>query len=269
MFIGLPDNTTREAILKIHIHGKPYDHSINIADLVELTIGLSGAQLENLLNEAMLFAIRENRTEFTQNDIESVMNRIIGGWQPVEHQFTTNMLEQIAIHEMGHAIVGLLSKHHSKMTKVVINLSSPQSPGYTLFEGSTTSIYTREALFEHLMILLAGRIAEEVFYNVSITTGAINDFEEALKLSEKMIVYYGMGRNVIYPSLSEKYKERIDNEVTQLIQDAYRISHFLVYNCKDLIYECSVILKTEKILKAERILEIMNTKYPYVFDLRI
>lgn len=269
VFIGLPDNTTREAILKIHINGKPYDHSINIADLVELTIGLSGAQLENLLNEAMLFAIRDNRKEFTQNDIESVMNRIIGGWQPVEHQFTTNMLEQIAIHEMGHAIVGLLSKHHSKMTKVVINLSSPQSPGYTLFEGSTTSIYTREALFEHLMILLAGRIAEEVFYNVSITTGAINDFEEALKLSEKMIVYYGMGRNVIYPSLSEKYKERIDNEVTQLIQDAYRISHFLVYNCKELIYECSVILKTEKILKAERILDIMTTKYPYVFDLRI
>ena len=269
VFIGLPDNVTREAILKIHIHGKPHDRSIHIADLVEITMGLSGAQLENLLNEAMLFAIRENRTEFTQNDIESVMNRIIGGWQPVEHQFTTNMLEQIAIHEMGHAIVGLLSKHHSKMTKVVINLSSPQSPGYTLFEGSTTSIYTREALFEHLMILLAGRIAEEVFYNVSITTGAINDFEEALKLSGKMIVYYGMGRNVIYPSLSEKYKERIDNEVIQLIQDAYRISHFLVYNCKDLIYECSVILKTEKILKAERILEIMTTKYPYVFDLRI
>ena len=269
VFIGLPDNTTREAILKIHINGKPHDHSVNIADLVEITMGLSGAQLENLLNEAMLFAIRENRVEFTQNDIESVMNRIIGGWQPVEHQFTTNMLEQIAIHEMGHAIVGLLSKHHSKMTKVVINLSSPQSPGYTLFEGSTTSIYTREALFEHLMILLAGRIAEEVFYNVSITTGAINDFEEALKLSEKMIVYYGMGRNVIYPSLSEKYKERIDNEVIQLIQDAYRISHFLVYNCKELIYECSVILKTEKILKAERILDIMTTKYPYVFDLRI
>lgn len=269
VFIGLPDNTTREAILKIHINGKPHDRSVNIADLVELTMGLSGAQLENLLNEAMLFAIRENRVEFTQNDIESVMNRIIGGWQPVEHQFTTNMLEQIAIHEMGHAIVGLLSKHHSKMTKVVINLSSPQSPGYTLFEGSTTSIYTREALFEHLMILLAGRIAEEVFYNVSITTGAINDFEEALKLSEKMIVYYGMGRNVIYPSLSEKYKERIDNEVIQLIQDAYRISHFLVYNCKDLIYECSVILKTEKILKAERILDIMTNKYPYVFDLRI
>ena len=268
VYIGLPDTKTREAILTIHIQGKPHDSSVNITDLVELTMGLSGAQLENVLNEAMLFAIRQNRTEFNQSDIEMVMNRIIAGWQPVEHQFTTNMLEQIAIHEMGHAIVGLLSKHHSKMTKVVINLSSPQSPGYTVFEGSTTSLYTREALFEHLMILLAGRIAEEVFYNVSITTGAINDFEEALKLSEKMIIYYGMGTNVIYPSLSEKYKERIDNEVIQLIQDAYRISTFLVTNCKDVIYECAGILKKDRILRSDDILTIINEKYPQILDLR-
>jgi cell division protease FtsH len=268
VYIGLPDVKTREAILKIHIQGKPHDKTVNITDLVEITMGLSGAQLENVLNEAMLFAIRQNRTEFVKTDIEMVMNRIIAGWQPVEHQFTENMLEQIAIHEMGHAIVGLLSKQHSKMTKVVINLSSPQSPGYTVFEGTTTSLYTREALFEHLMILLAGRIAEEVFYNVSVTTGAINDFEEALKLSEKMIVYYGMGRSIIYPSLSEKYKERIDNEVIKLIQDAYSISTFLVTNSKHLIQECALILKTDRILRADDILEIINEKYPHILDLR-
>ena len=269
VYIGLPDTKTREAILAIHIQGKPHDKTVNITDLVDLTVGLSGAQLENVLNEAMLFAIRNNRVEFTQSDIEMVMNRIIAGWQPVEHKFTTNMLEQIAIHEMGHAIVGLLSKHHSKMTKVIINLSSPQSPGYTVFEGSTSSLYTREALFEHLMILLAGRIAEEVFYNVSITTGAINDFEEALKLSQKMIIYYGMGKNIIYPSLSEKYKERIDNEVIQLIQDAYRISTFLVKSTKPLIQECAIILKNDSILRADKIMEIITEKYPYILDLRI
>jgi cell division protease FtsH len=177
------------------------------------------------------------------------------------------MLEQIAIHEMGHAIVGLLAKHHSKMTKVVINLSSPQTPGYTVFEGSTTSLYTREALFEHLMILLAGRIAEEVFYNVSVTTGAINDFEEAFKLAEKMVVYYGMGRNLIYPSLSEKYKERIDHEVVHLIQDAYSISSFILKNCKEVIRECAQILNKDKILRSEQILELVNTKYPDVLKL--
>ena len=267
VFIGLPDEKTREAILKIHIKGKPHDASVKIADLVEITMGLSGAQLENLLNEAMLYAIRDDRMVFTQVDVETVMNRILVGWQPTEHKFTDTMMEKIAIHEMGHAIVGLLAKHHAKMTKVVINLSSPQTPGYTVFEGSTTSLYTREALFEHLMILLAGRIAEEVFYNVSVTTGAINDFEEALKLAQKMVIYYGMGNNLIYPSLSEKYKEKIDQEVIHLIQNAYSISNFIVKNCKEVIGECAQILTRDKILKAEHLLELVQTKYPSVLNL--
>jgi cell division protease FtsH len=267
VFIGLPDAATREAIVNIHINGKPHDSSVNVSDLVDLSMGLSGAQLENLLNEAMLYAIRMDRDYFTQDDIDIVMNRIVAGWQPTEHIFSSNLLEKIAIHEMGHAIVGLLAKQHSRMTKAIINLSSPQSPGYTMFEASNTPLYTREALFEHLMILLAGRIAEEVFYNVSVTTGAINDFEEALKLAEKMVVYYGMGRSLIYPSLSEKYKERIDNEVVQLIQDAYYISNFLVKNCKEVIRECSVILQKEKIIRAERIMEIVTEKYPEILNL--
>jgi ATP-dependent Zn protease len=150
---------------------------------------------------------------------------------------------------------------------VIINLSSPKSPGYTVFEGSTSNIYIREALFEHLMILLAGRIAEEVFYDVSVTTGAINDFEEALKLAEKMVIYYGMGNNIIYPSFSEKYKELIDTEVATLINDAYVYSEFILKNAKAFVYEASELLKREKIVKADTLIELMNTKYPEVLNL--
>jgi ATP-dependent Zn protease len=170
---------------------------------------------------------------------------------------------------MGHAIVGILSKYHSKMSKVVINLSSPKSPGYTVFKSSTSTIYTREALFEHLMILLSGRIAEEVFYNVSVTTGALNDFEEALKLAEKMVIYYGMGTNIIYPSSSEKYKELIDTDVINLINDAYSWAEFIISNCKDLIQETSEILKRDKILKADLIEKLINEKYNYILELKI
>ena len=232
IFIGLPDASTREAILQIHTKGKPYDSTINVKDLVDITLGLSGAQIENLLNEAMLNALRYNREVMSNTDIDTIMNKMMAGWQPNDHQFTSDIIDHIAIHEMGHAIVGMLAKHHSKMTKVIINLSSPKSPAYTVFEGTTSSIYTREALFEHLAILLAGRIAEEVFYDVSVTTGAINDFEEAFKLAEKMIVYYGMGKKIIYPSLSETYKEKIDNEVFNLINDAYAYSEFIIKNSK-------------------------------------
>jgi len=269
IYIGLPDSVTREAILNIHILGKPHDNTIDIKDLVDITDGLSGAQIENLLNEAMLNALRKNETKFTYSDFDLILNKMIAGWQPNDHQFSNSIIDRIAIHEMGHAIVGILSKYHSKMSKVVINLSSPRTPGYTVFEHSSSNIYVREALFEHLMILLAGRIAEEVFYGVSSTTGAVNDFEEANRLAEKMIVHYGMGKNVIYPSLSEKYKEQIDDEVLNLINTAYSVSEMILKNSKELIYECSEILKRDKIIKMAQLEEIINSKYPEILELKI
>ena len=270
IYIGLPDSKTREAILNIHLKGKAYDSkTIIIQDLVELTTGLSGAQIENLVNEAMLNALRNDREMFTIEDIDSVMNKMMVGWQPNEHEFTSNVIDSIAIHEMGHAVVGMLSKHHSKMSKVIINLSSPKTPAYTVFEAATSSIFTREALFEHLMILLAGRIAEEVFFDVSVTTGAINDFEEALKLAQQMIVYYGMGKKIIYPSMSDKYKEMIDSEVATLLHSAYEYAEFIIRNSKDLIEEGAEMLKRDKLLKAETILTLLNEKYRDVLSLKM
>jgi cell division protease FtsH len=270
IFINLPDSKTREAILNIHLKGKPYDKSINITDLVDLTTGLSGAQIENLLNEAMLNALRLNHNHMVYKDIDTIINKIIAGWQPTEHQLTTDIIDKIAIHEMGHAIVGFLSKSHTKVSKVIINLSSPTSPGYTIFETSKSNIYTRESLFEHLMILLAGRIAEEVFYDTaSTTTGAMDDLNKAFELAEKMIVHYGMGKKLIYPNLSNKYKEMIDDEVINLINEAYAISSFIIKNSKELIWECSEILKNNKLLKVDEINHLVNTKYPKVLDLQI
>lgn len=261
IFIGLPDSATRKSIIDIHIKGKPHDNSIIVIDLVETTDGLSGAQIENLLNEAMLNALRYDREQFTRQDFELVLNKMMAGWQPNEHEFTSDIIDHIAIHEMGHAIVGIFSKHHSKVSKVVINLSSPKSPGYTVFETSASNIYTREALFEHLMILLSGRIAEEIFYGVSVTTGAINDFEEALKLAEKMVLYYGMGSKVIYPNLSDRYKELIDHDVNNLITSAYKHAEDILYQSKSLLKETSELLKIEKQLSGDRLNKLIKCKY--------
>lgn len=270
IFIGPPDAPTREAILKIHLQGKPYDtENINVNDLKDMTAGLSGAQIENLLNEAMLNALRDNRNEMSYADLDLVMNKIMVGWQPTEHQFTSDIIDRIAIHEMGHAIMGILSKHHSKVSKVIINLSAPNTPGYTMFETSTSNIYKREALFEHLMILLSGRIAEEIIYDVSVTTGALNDFDETLKLAEKMVLYYGLGTSAIYPSHSEKYKEIIDDQVAGLIQDAYNMALMILKQCKPLIIECANILKKDKILKIDQLMKLIETKHPEILHLKI
>lgn len=269
IFINNPDSETRKRIFEIHLQGKPYDHDVVVDDLVENSSGFSGAQIENLLNEAMLLALRDNRETFSTKDLDVVFNKMIAGWQPTEHTFSQEMIDQIAIHELGHAIVGMLSKHHGKMTKVVINLSAPNTPAYTVFEPTGSNIVTREALFEHLMILLAGRIAEEVFYDVSVTTGAINDFEEALKLAEKMVCYYGMGKEIIYPSKSEKYKELIDSEVANLIHDAYGYAEFIIRNSKELITEGAELLKKNQLLKNEEINTLINTKYENVKLLKL
>jgi ATP-dependent Zn protease len=216
----------------------------------------------------MLYALRFNKTFFSYNDVDIILNKIIAGWQATDHEFPQDMIDRIAVHEMGHAILGYLSMYHSKMLKVVLNLSSPKMPGYTVFERSSSSIYLKEALFEHLIILLGGRIAEEVVYNVSITTGAINDFEEALKLAERMIVHYGMGENVLYPSSSEKYKEIIDTEVSGLINYAYLVGRLVLENCKSIILESSALLKTEKKIVPEQLSDMIRDSYPEVLKLK-
>jgi ATP-dependent Zn protease len=103
---------------------------------------------------------------------------------------------------------------------------------------------------------------------VSITTGAINDFEEALKLAERMIVYYGMGGSVLYPSTSEKYKEIIDNEVSELINNAYLVGKIVLENCREVIEDTSARLRRNKLLKADELTEIIQDKYPGLLQLK-
>jgi len=258
IFIGPPNSKAREFIIDIHIRGKPVDSTITKNELVELTRGFSGAQIENLLNEAMLFTLRENRTEITYNDIDNVMNRMMAGWQSSNHEFTEEMINHIAVHEFGHVIVGMLCQYHSKIKKVTINLASPKSPAYTVFETEDATIYTKQTLFEHLMILLAGRIAEyEIFGSAFVSTGASNDFEESIKLAEKMVMYYGMGRSTIYPSMSEKYKEMIDKDVFELINDAYQNAEMIVQKSKTFIDDGAKLLKKKKVIYFDEIQEML------------
>lgn len=250
--IGSPDRKTRHIILDMYLKGKPHDVNVKVEDLAEQTDGFSCAQIENTLNEAMLNALRLNHEQFSASDIETVINKQLVGWQPIEHELSKNIIDHIAIHEMGHTILGLFSKHHAKVVKVAINLHSPQSPGYTIFENTASTIFTREALFEHLMILLGGRIAEEIIYNMSITTGAINDFHEAHSLAEKMILQYGMGtKQTIYPSMSENYRHMIDKEVDELIKTAYRCAETILFEHQNLIITGAELLKERKVLRGD------------------
>lgn len=269
IYIGNPDSKTRNEIIKIHLNGKPYDPSISLDYIVEMSGGLSGAQIENLLNEAMLNALRENREMITKDDLEYIINRIIAGWQSTESTFSENMIERIVIHEMGHACVGFFSPEHSNLVKVCLNLWSPKSPGYTVFENNDqdSNMYTKDGLISHLMVLLGGRIAEEIFYGYSVTTGAKKDLDQAYRLAHNMVLEYGMGKQNIYPTLSDQSKYLIDQEINSLLVESYDKAYKIVSNCKNLIQDCATLLKEKKVLKPENIINIIDDRHSYLWNI--
>jgi cell division protease FtsH len=259
IYIGNPDEVTRNHVLNIHIKGKPYNtNELSMEDLTETTAGLSCAQIENLLNEALLYALLDGREQIERNDVDFIMGKIMSGWMATPHQFANDMLYKIMVHEMGHVICGLSLKTHSKVKKVVVNLYSPKSPAYTVFENGGGNIQTKEALKEHLVILLAGRVAEEKMFGISITTGAINDFEEAHKLAEKMILYYGMGEKPIYPQHSDAYKKRIDDEVFVLLEEAYLNAKHIIAQNVDFIVKGAKQLHHDKIIHYDKLVDLLE-----------
>ncbi len=269
VYFGNPDSETRKAIIGIHSEGKPMDLAISLDDIVETTGGFSGAQIENLLNEAMLKALRENREIIKPNDLEYVLNRIYAGWQNKESKFSDDIIDRIVMHEIGHAIVGFLCHDHAKLTKIVLNLWSPKTPGYTIFERNDedSNIYTKTGLFNHLMVLLAGRIAEEVFFGYSVTTGARQDLEQAFGLAKNMIVNYGMGKQNIYPDMSDHSKYLIDQEVNKLLVMANDHARIMILKTKPLMQDCAAKLKEDKLLKRDEILKLIDDKYPEIWNL--
>jgi ATP-dependent metalloprotease FtsH len=152
IFVGNPDKITRKKVIEIHIRGKPIDASVKLDELVDTTEGLSCAEVENLLNEAMLYALRDNRQEISKMDLDVIYNKILTGWQSNEQEFTNTTIHQICIHEIGHVVMSLHAKEHPKFRKVSLNLHSPSTPGFTLFEKSS-ELKTMTELREHVMIL--------------------------------------------------------------------------------------------------------------------
>jgi cell division protease FtsH len=254
IYIGNPDKVTQEAILKIHMKGKPMEY-IPMEDLLVMTQGLSGAQIENLLNEGMLLALRNNKTQMARQDLEMIANRIHTGYSPSEKKITESQLYQVAIHEMGHAFTALLTKY-KKIVKVSINLFSPQCLGFTLFETNQNVITTKQELQCEIMVLLGGRIAEEIFCIGGLTTSASRDIEYTKKIAEQMILTYGMGDKVFYPQGSDEYRKMIDKEIDRIIEQAYDRTKTLLLTIQPIIKESAERLVRTREMKVDELNEM-------------
>jgi len=230
IFVGNPDEKTRTAILRIHMKGKPMEKTISMDDILHMTQGYSGAQVENLLNEAMLYALRDQRKMMSRSDLEMMANRILVGFQSVETKLSEPQLFQVAIHEMGHAFTAKLTGS-KKVVKVSIHLWSPKSLGFTQFEVNEQALLNKENLIYELMVLLGGRVAEELLFGTRVSNGASQDIVQTKKLAEQMVTHWGMGDRIIYPSGSEFYRKILEQEIDELIQTAYRQTKNLL-TCK-------------------------------------
>jgi ATP-dependent metalloprotease FtsH len=252
IYVGAPDVVGRRAILALHIRGKPNElNDEQMEELVRMTGGFSGAQLENVLNEAMLCALHDGREVFNWSDIGVVYGREIGGGVSSEEGGSVmpdDVWERIAVHEIGHCLVAFSCKHHPLVEKVVINRESVRTPGATIFEEGGM-VRTRDELFERIMILFGGQIAERIIYgDGGVSGGCVSDNEEARRVAQMMVIEYGMVSGMERWSVggdSEKAKTAVDSAVEQLLSGAYGEAYAVLQRDRDCIVSGAAILKKD------------------------
>ena len=189
--VSLPDQKERVEILKVHARNKTFTKDVNLENLSKRTPGFSGADLENLLNEAALLAVRRNLSAIGMAEIDEATDRVLMGPAKTSRRYTENDRKLVAYHEAGHAVIGLKLAHANDVQKVTI-IPRGAAGGYNMMVPSEEKICsTKTDLLEEITGLLGGRSAEEIVFG-EITTGAHNDFEKATKIARAMVTEYGM-----------------------------------------------------------------------------
>jgi len=264
--VNVPDVKEREAILKIHTKNKPLGSDINLPTLAKRTAGFTGADLENLVNEAALLTARRNKSKITMDELEEAIDRVIAGPQKKTRVVSDEEKRVIAFHETGHAVVANMLPHSDPVHRISI-ISRGMALGYTLqLPQEEKFLRTKEQLLSEVTTLLGGRAAEELF-TFDKTTGAENDLRRATEIVRKMVTEFGMsdklgpltfGRKTEYVFLgrdiaserdySEQVAYEIDKEVKKIVEDCYeRAKNILKENSEGVNKVVEVLIDKETI----------------------
>lgn len=201
--LDLPDKNERAEILTIHTKGKPIGKSVVIEKIAQTTAGFSGADLKNVVNEAAIFAARNNQKEISANNFNQAIEKVMLGPERTSKILSAKEREVTAYHEAGHALVAALLRHTDDVHKISI-VSRGMALGYTWMRPSDDRhLYTKEKFEDEIAQLLGGRVAEKLFFNQQ-STGASNDLQKATKIAKDMVTRYGMSDKVGPISLSER-----------------------------------------------------------------
>jgi len=259
-----PDMKGREAILKVHIKGKPLDPNVDLGSLARGTPGFVGADLENLVNEGALLAARRNKKAIGQDDLEEAIERVVMGPERKSRLISDEEKRIIAYHEAGHAVVGNAIPEADPVQKVTI-VGRGQAGGLTWFRPDEDRIlYSRKKLLANLAYMLGGRVAEELVFD-DITSGASNDIEQVTRLARSMVTRLGMssdlgpmlygqkeeliflGREISEQrDYSEAIAEKIDSEVRKIVDDSYKMAKKLLTK-----YRSQLDAVAQKLLEVE------------------
>ena len=273
--VGRPDVKGREEILKVHARDKKLDASVNLRTVARSTAGFTGADLSNLLNEAAIMAARDNRPVLTMEDLNEAMMKITAGPAKKSHVQTRKDLKETAIHEAGHAVAIYHLPTHDPVRHISI-IPRGQSLGSTWYlPKDDSSNLTRNEMYEQIVSLLGGRVAEALFIG-DISVGASNDIDRATKLARDMVARYGMceklgtvsyldggevfiGRDYqTTKSYSEKVAGTIDDEVKALIDRAYDHCSQILSDNRDKLYRVVDFLLEKESMTGEQFEAVMQ-----------
>ncbi|MGL5541315.1 MAG: ATP-dependent zinc metalloprotease FtsH [Erysipelotrichaceae bacterium] len=274
--VNLPDKKGRTEILAVHARNKKLADDVVLENLAKRTPGFSGADLENVLNEGAILAVRDKRTKITMADLDEAIDRVIAGPAKKSKTYTPQEKKLVAYHETGHTIIGLKLESANMVQKVTI-IPRGTAGGYNLMTPREEKMFASKAdLKAKITGYLGGRVAEEIVFG-EISTGASNDIQEATKIAKSMVRSYGMSRlgpiqydegsqNVFlgrdYSSNANNYSGQIafeiDKEVREIINECYETARELIMENKDLMDLIANTLIEEETLTNEQIMNLVH-----------
>ncbi len=275
--VNRPDTQGREDILKVHSKNKPLGPDVNLKDIAQLTIGFTGADLENLLNEAALLAARRHKKAITDEEIQDAITRVEMGTEKKSHKYSDKAKKLTAYHEAGHAVASYFLENHDPVKEISIIPRGLGAGGYTMYQPQEENYTSKNEMLDSLVSMMGGRVAEALALD-DISTGASNDLQRATQICRDMVAKYGMSDEigpVVYSdennevflgkdyghvnNYSEETSARIDEEIEKMMRKAYeRTLNILKENYDKLELIAQTLLSREKI-NAEEFDSLMKT----------
>lgn len=270
ILVDNPDYEGRIEILKLYGKNKPMSDEVDYKEIAQSTPNFSGARLQNLLNEAAIFTVRNNETEITNKNIYDALDKITIGIAKKSRENSLKNKELVAVHEAGHAIVAFNKKNYDKVSRVSI-IPRGNAGGVTIFtpdeERVSSGLYTKDYLESLIEVALGGRIAEEIIFGIDeITIGASNDLERITSVARNMIMDYGMNKeighlNINNMEISMSFKNKIDEEILKLVNNSYNNVKKLLLENKENIKNVAKKLIEKETITGEEFENILKDNY--------